>query len=84
MFRFFGKLSTPHRGGPSKHWDETEIEERIATFGKDQIHPLPRDKAAKKYFVEQLISRGFTRTEIAQKLGVSRKTIYNLLANPPK
>ncbi|NIV11382.1 MAG: helix-turn-helix domain-containing protein, partial [Aliifodinibius sp.] len=32
-----------------------------------------------KYLIEQLISRGYTRKEIAEMLGVSRKTIYNLL-----
>ncbi|MFC1829081.1 helix-turn-helix domain-containing protein [Thermodesulfobacteriota bacterium] len=29
--------------------------------------------------MEQLIARGFKRKEIAEKLGVSRKTIYNIL-----
>jgi putative transposase len=84
VFNFLGKLATLSKDEPSKHWDETELEERIAAFTKGRIHPLPRDKEAKRYLVEQLISRGFTRKEIAQKLGVSRKTLYNLLAQPPK
>ena len=84
MFPFLGKLATLRKDEPSKHWDETELEERIVAFAKGLIHPLPRDKEAKRYLVEQLISRGFTRKEIAQKLGVSRKTIYNLIAQPPK
>lgn len=38
----------------------------------------PATLKAKKYLIEQLISRGYTRREIAEKLGVSRKTIYNI------
>ena len=84
MFHFLAKLATLSKDEPSQHWDEKELEERVAAFAKGRIHPLPKDKEAKRYLVEQLISRGFARREIAQKLGVSRKTIYNLLAQPPK
>ena len=84
VFHFLGKLAPLRKDEPIKHWDETELEERIAAFAKGRIHPLPLDKEAKRYLVEQLISRGFTRREIAQKLGLSRKTIYNLIAQPPK
>jgi putative transposase len=80
VFHLLGKLAPLRKDEPSKHWDETELEERIVAFAKGQIHPLPRDKEAKRYLVEQLISRGFTRREIARKLGVTRKTIYNLIA----
>jgi putative transposase len=43
---------------------------------------LPKDKAARKYFVEQLLSRGYTRKEIARRLNVSRKTLYNIITAP--
>jgi len=39
----------------------------------------PEDKRARKFLIEQLIARGFKREEIAAKLGVSRKTIYNTM-----
>jgi len=84
VFNFLGKLATLPKDETSQHWDETELEERIAAFAEGRMHPLPKDKEAKRYLVEQLISRGFTRREIAQKLGVSRKSIYNLIAQPPK
>lgn len=84
VFHFLGKLASLSNDEPSKHWDETELEERIAAIAQARVHPLPKDKEAKRYLVEQLISRGFARREIAQKLGVSRKTIYNLLVQPPK
>jgi putative transposase len=83
-FHLFTKLASLRKADPPKHWVDSELDERITTFVEGRIHPLPSDKTAKKYLVEQLISRGFTRREIAQKLGVSRKTIYNLLAEPPE
>ena len=84
VFHLFRKLARLRKDDPPKHWADSELDERITTFVEGRIHPIPSDKTAKKYLVEQLISRGFTRMEIAQKLGVSRKTIYNLLAQPPK
>lgn len=84
VFHLFRKLASLRKADPPKHWGDSELDERIASFVEGRIHPLPSDNAAKKYLVEQLISRGFTRREVAQKLGVSRKTIYNLLAQPPK
>lgn len=36
-------------------------------------------REAKRYLIEQLISRGYTRVEIAKRLGISRKTVYNIL-----
>ena len=60
------------------------VQERIATIVEGRIHPLPADKEARKYMVEQLLSRGFTRREIAERLGMSRKSIYNILKLRPK
>jgi len=40
---------------------------------------LPKDKTARKYLVEQLISRGYTRMEIASRLGITRKTVYHIV-----
>lgn len=43
---------------------------------------LPKDKRARKYLVEQLISRGYTRREISKRLNISRKTVYNIIKTP--
>lgn len=84
VFNLFRKLATLRKDDPPKHWRDSELDERIDSLVESRIDPLPSDNAARKYLVEQLISRGFTRKEIAQKLGVSRKTIYNMLAQPPE
>ena len=84
VFHLFRKLVRLRKDQPPEHWGDSELDERIASFAEGQINPLPSDNRAKRYLVEQLISRGFTRREIALKLGISRKTIYNLLSQPPK
>jgi len=84
VFHLFRRLANLRKTEPPKHWGDSELDERIASFAEGRVHPLPSDNRAKRYLVEQLISRGFTRKEIARKLGISRKTIYNLLSQPPK
>ena len=73
------KLTSPGNGATRQHWDEVEIQERIAAITEGKHFIMPKEREAKKYLVEQLISRGFTRKEIADRAGLSRKTIYNLL-----
>ncbi|WP_045217649.1 transposase [Desulfonatronovibrio magnus] len=36
-------------------------------------------RKAKKYIVEQLLARGFKKTEIAGRLGISRRSVYNII-----
>jgi putative transposase len=39
----------------------------------------PATRQANKYLIEQLLARGYKRAQIAERLGMSRKTIYNIL-----
>ena len=56
------------------------LEKQIEDMKKKRFSSKnPKSKIAKKFIIEQLIARGFKRSEIAKKLGVSRKTIYNIL-----
>lgn len=55
------------------------LEKRIQEIRSVSSPQSPEHRKAKKYLMEQLISRGFTKTEIAEKLGISRKTVYNIL-----
>ena len=59
--------------------DQALLEEKIleARFW------MPRSAAtirARRYLVSQLLARGYSKLEIAEMLGISRKTVYNLLA----
>jgi putative transposase len=84
VFHLFRKLARLRKDEPPKYWGDSELDERIASLAGGGIHPLPSDHRAKRFLVEQLISRGFTRNEIARKLGISRKSVYNLLSQPTK
>jgi putative transposase len=59
--------------------DLKELEAQAATIGKGQFSGRPKSNRARKYLIEQLIARGYNRGEIAQRLGISRKTVYNIL-----
>jgi putative transposase len=59
---------------PGDRW-----EERMAALSREGFGRRPETRAAVRHLIEQLISRGYRREEIAQRLGVSRKTVYNLL-----
>jgi len=60
----------------------------VSLIGEEEIEkqlteaPLPKGIQAKRFLVQQLISRGYKRKEIAEKLNVSVKTIYNILHDP--
>jgi REP-associated tyrosine transposase len=58
--------------------DPEELEQRIEQEKRSRIGGRPRTTEATCFLVEQLLARGFARTEIAERLGICRKTIYNL------
>jgi len=64
-------ISMPLQGSPS-------LEQLLAQFPSGRAR-RPETRQAKKYVLEQLVARGFTRKEIAERLAVSPKTVYNLL-----
>ena len=64
--------------------DSNALQEEIANFKKNKLSRSPESRKAKKYLIEQLIARGFKRYEIAKKLDVSSKTIYNILNSTTK
>ncbi|ACV67695.1 transposase [Desulfohalobium retbaense] len=63
--------SMPLQGSPS-------LEQLLAQFPTGSAR-RPETRQAKKYVLEQLEARGFPRKEIAERLGIAPKTVYNLL-----
>lgn len=59
--------------------DMDELEHALALLNRGDGYSKPESRKAKKYLIEQLIARGYKREEIAERLGISRKTIYNIL-----
>jgi len=56
-----------------------ELEGQIEAVTMSHFPYKPETRKAKKYFIEQLIARGYKRSEIAERLCISPKTIYNIL-----
>lgn len=49
-----------------------------------QFHKTSRsyeNKQIRRYVIEQLLARGFKKHEIAERLGISRRTVYNVLSS---
>jgi len=64
---------------PARHIpDLSELEElvQVVLSGKPRS---PETIKARKYLVQQLLARGYKKTEIASRLNLTRKTIYNIL-----
>lgn len=77
IFKGFMKERSPEQGESLQRKDFTnQINEDF-----DSIRTLrkPQSLAAKKYLIEQLIARGYTKSQVAEELGIARKTVYNLL-----
>lgn len=56
-----------------------DMEDQIMAVKKGYPFNKPLNKKARKHIIEQLIARGYKRSEIAERLGVSIKTVYNIL-----
>lgn len=56
-----------------------ELERRIQEMKTRHFPNKPESYRAKKFLIEQLIARGYTRGEIAERLAMSRKSVYNIL-----
>lgn len=83
--KFPGLFKRVNRDTPKTKKDDnplielTELDKIIQNFDSRPLRN-PESKKAKKFVVEQLLARGFKKCEIAQRLGISRGTVYNLLS----
>jgi len=58
-----------------------QIEKLIADVRSSPFPGRPENRKAKKFLIEQLVARGYKQKEIGEKLGISRKTVYNILVS---
>jgi len=61
------------------HLNIDDIEKRIDLLRESNRLKNPEELKARKFLVEQLISRGYTITDIAHRLKLSRVSIYSIL-----
>ena len=59
-----------------------ELDDKIEEIRRNPQPNKPETRRAKRFVIEQLIARGFKRSEIAHRLGMSRKAVYNILKAP--
>lgn len=79
--RLFGKIDRHNRSAEKIGADllsRDRLDRRIRELKNGRLSK-PESQAAKRYIIQQLLARGFKRKEIASRLGISRKTVYNLL-----
>lgn len=61
--------------------DEEILEQKISELKKKQRLRKPQEIQARKFLIEQLRSRGYKVEEIAQRLKISKRSIYNALTS---
>jgi putative transposase len=59
--------------------DERQLDQRIRALKAGSPAISPESRKARRFLIEQLIARGYKRDEIAARLGMSVKTVYNIL-----
>lgn len=79
----FGRIRTRKKNKSKDELvDVVSLDELLHKVRSDSSQ-MPETRKAKRYLAQQLMARGFTGKEISRKLGVSRKTVYNLLNFEP-
>jgi putative transposase len=58
------------------------LEDSIVEFKNIRKLKSAENMKAKRYVIEQLLARGYTNAQIADRLGINRKTVYNLISLP--
>jgi len=59
--------------------NEEQLDQSIKAMIAGSPNISPETRKARRFLIEQLIARGYKRYEIAEKLGISVKTVYNTL-----
>ena len=79
LFKRLGKKEKNGQAESPCLLEVTELEKRLMQLGQARARS-EESKRAKKYIVEQLLARGFKKTEIAKRLGISRMAVHNILS----
>jgi len=78
LFRRLGKKKKDDQSDTPCLLEVTELEKRLKQLEGSRSRNVESRKA-RKYIVEQLIARGYKKTEIAVKLGISLRNVYHIL-----
>lgn len=78
LFKMLNRKTSTLQGQPPSLLELTELERRIKDVDFSRSRS-PESKKAKKFIVEQLLARGYKKTEISKRLGISCRSVYNIL-----
>jgi len=78
LFKRLGGQSVEKESACPSLLELTELERRLKELEGTRSRTL-ESKKARKYIVDQLLARGYKKTEIAEKLGISLRNVYNIL-----
>ena len=79
IFKRISKTWSPGQEDQNQNILFTPVEQLTREFQDIPASRKPETRKARKYVVQQLLARGFKKTEIAAKLNISRNTVYNIL-----
>ena len=83
LFSRLGKNPTKIISQPESLLELTRLDRELKKIDFSRSRTL-ESKKAKKFIVDQLLARGFKKTEIARKLGISRVSVYNIFNSSPE
>lgn len=78
LFQKLGKKADRDQDQSPSLLEVTELEKSLKNLGTGRARG-EESKRAKRYIAEQLLARGYKKTEIAERLGVSRAAVYRIL-----
>jgi putative transposase len=81
----FGKLAGKGETIPDEETavlNDVQLEQRITAITLGSRPLRPETRKARCFLMQQMVSRGFNRKQIADRFGVSAKTVYNILKHP--
>ena len=78
LFKKLGRKAGINHDHSSSLLELTELEQRLEELRSTRSRS-EESKRAKKYIAEQLLARGYKKTEIAERLGISRAAVYRIL-----
>ncbi|MCF8105275.1 MAG: helix-turn-helix domain-containing protein [Desulfohalobiaceae bacterium] len=76
LFKKLGRKYREDRGQIRSLLELTQLERLLQEADTSQS---PKSRQAKKFIIEQLLARGYKKTEIASRLGISRRSVYNIV-----
>jgi len=79
FFRKLARINQVAEHSGIKFSSSEEIEELMEKVRNGRFKNKAESREGRRYLIEQLIARGYRREEICNRLGMTRKTIYNIL-----